>query len=257
MTTGADTAPRPESGHLITDEELRELLVLEFVRDAGQPLGNGTLMERLAERGYRVGDATAGRWLRRLQAGGYLREVGRRGRVLTERGRQHLAVLETRRANWEMTGQLARVLLTLDQRRLVDILVTRRGLEAEAAALAAGQARPEELQRLREAAEPGHDLTDPEAHGRYDLAFHHALADASGNPVLAAAIRLVRSTEPRFPVFVMVRQSLGHKILEDHRRVYEAIAARDAAGARRRMRAHLNHVIEDVHAYWRSHAEGS
>src|SRR5690606_40144266 len=60
--------------------------------------------------------------------------------------RSYLFDLKARRVQWEMAGQLAGVLLTLNERQLLDILITRRALEAEAAALARSEEHTSELQ---------------------------------------------------------------------------------------------------------------
>lgn len=246
----------PET-HILSDKEFFDLLVLQVLEEAAQPVGSGTLAEALARQGHEIGEATAGRWLRELESRGYVDSVGRQGRILNDRGRSYLFDLKTRRVQWEMASQLARVLLTLNERQLLDILITRRALEAEAAALAAQHATTEQLRRLAAIVQTGHGLDDPAEHAQYDLDFHFAVADASNNNVLAAAIRMVRSTEPRFPVFVHIRRSLGRRTLQDHLGVYEAIAARTPEAARQRMLEHIDHVIEDVHRYWQTGGEGA
>lgn len=245
------------SDRILSDDELRDLLVLQALFEAKQPVGSGSLADALGRQGHEIGEATAGRWLRRLEARGYLKAVERRGRVLNDRGRRYLLHLQARRTQWETTNRLSQELLTVNERQLLDILVTRRALEAEAAGLAAQNATAEQLQRLEQIAIRRPNDESVAAHGQYDVDFHFTVADGSGNPVLAAAIRMVRSTEPRFPVYVHIRRTLGRRTLLDHRRVFEAIASRDPAAARQRMREHIDHVIEDVRRYWQNRREGS
>ena len=250
---GGATAGVTSADGILSVDELRDLLVLQALSEAGGPVGSGSLATALSRQGHEIGEATAGRWLRNLEHRGFLQTVARKGRALNHRGRQYLSQLETRRARWESTNQLSQALLaTVDERQLLDILVTRRALEVEAAGLAAENAAPEQLERIGRIVLQPHLADSVIDHGQYDLDFHFAVAEASANPVLAAAIRTVRSTEPQFAVYVHVRRALGRRTLQDHRRIFEAIATRDQGAARRYMRQHIDHVIDDVRRYWRN-----
>jgi GntR family transcriptional repressor for pyruvate dehydrogenase complex len=123
------------------------------------------------------------------------------------------------------------------------VLELRLGLEAEAAALAAARAGRGELQRVREAFQAfAQQIERGEPAMEADLRFHRAVAEAAGNPLFV-----------EFQVFLQqyltdsIGVSHGHTrqggrmavVLEEHRRILDAIAAHDAEAARVAMRDHL------------------
>ena len=230
---------------------LRDFHVLSILAQAGDPVGCGTLANRLASLGLSVGEATAGRWLRDQEVRGLVRSVGRGGRVLTARGHEYLEQLKLQRAQWDSARELSSVLLTLSGDQLVDILVARRALETKAAALAATHARKKDLAAIEAVVHRRLEARDDVlVEGEQDYAFHYAVADASRNLVIAKAVRMIRSAEPRFPVLAYIRRSMGHQVLADHVAIYEAIARRDPEAARAAMAQHIDQVVADVRAYW-------
>ena len=128
--------------------------------------------------------------------------------------------------------------------QVLQIVEVRRAVEAEAAGLAAERATEAEIGAVRdalraidEAAAAGGDGVDE------DLAFHRAIADASGNPVLAetvrylgevmrTGIRFTRANEARRDDFIQ-------QVRDEHAAIVAALAARDTARASAAARAHL------------------
>lgn len=131
-------------------------------------------------------------------------------------------------------------------RSFVHIVEVRRVLEGEIAALAARRASRAQVAALRRALKK---IDEAGAAGRdgvaEDLAFHRAIGDATGNPqfglllgfleqYLREGMRITRDNEAR-------RSDFMEAVRAEHRAIVEAIAARDAAGARRRATRHLEH----------------
>lgn len=114
--------------------------------------------------------------------------------------------------------------------------------EPGAAALAAQQASAADLQRLadlQEAMEHALHAQDLVATSEVDLAFHMAIAEISGNPMLA---RVIHSLEA--PIAHSLRLPFADPDTEwmpahEHRAVLDAILARDTAAAHRAMRLHI------------------
>ena len=83
-----------------------------------------------------------------------------------------------------------------------------------------------------------------------DLAFHRAIAEATGNPEFARFLQFIgRHLIPRRTVSGLPERMGGERaylalIQEEHRRIYEAIEGRDAKGAREAMRRHLTRSLE-------------
>lgn len=120
---------------------------------------------------------------------------------------------------------------------LLQMVEVRRALEAESASLAAARRTPAGLRQIKAALA---NLDKAVAAGgdgvAEDVAFHAAIAEASGNPFLLAtlaylnqfltqATRVTRANEAR-------RESLSQAVREEHAAIVAAIEAGDAAAAR-------------------------
>lgn len=130
---------------------------------------------------------------------------------------------------------------------VLHVMELRQGLEAEVAALAAERRTAKQntaiqkaLRAIENAVAAGRDGVDE------DLAFHNAIADATGNPLytsllgflrqcLREAVTLGRMSEPRFG-------DIKTQLQEEHHAVARAIADRDVEGARAAARHHIANV---------------
>jgi DNA-binding FadR family transcriptional regulator len=129
-----------------------------------------------------------------------------------------------------------------------DILNARMLIEGEVAALAASNASERDIEVVAEAIA---EMTAEHAAGRSwsgaDLAFHVAVARATGNDALALVVEKLWQ-EQYGPVFAILseRAHLSENwspTLRDHLAVLEEIRRRKPAAARERMRAHLDQVL--------------
>ncbi|MDM0011600.1 FadR/GntR family transcriptional regulator [Variovorax sp. J22P168] len=127
---------------------------------------------------------------------------------------------------------------------VVHVVEVRRVLEGEIAALAAERATRSQVAALRRALEA---IDTAVAEGRdgvaEDLAFHRVIGEATGNPqfrlllgfleqYLREGMRITRGNEAR-------RTDFMNAVQEEHRAIYEAIAARDPVAARLHANEHL------------------
>jgi GntR family transcriptional repressor for pyruvate dehydrogenase complex len=127
---------------------------------------------------------------------------------------------------------------------VVQVVEVRRVLETEIAALAAERATRAQVARLRRALAAIETAAAAGGDGvAEDLAFHGAIAEACGNPqfgrllgfleqYLREAMRVTRGNEAR-------RQDFMEQVRVEHGAIVEAIAAGDAALARRAAMRHL------------------
>lgn len=141
----------------------------------------------------------------------------------------------------------ATVLESIDA--VVQVVEVRRALEGEIAALAAERATRAQVAALRRAlaaldvavAAGGDGVAE-------DLAFHRAIAQATGNPqfqqllgfleqYLREAMRVTRGNEAR-------RDDFAQAVRAEHHAVVEAIAAGDAAAARRAAVRHMQRAAD-------------
>ena len=127
-----------------------------------------------------------------------------------------------------------------------EVLSARRLIESEIAAIAARVATDsaiDEILKAVQAMEKHH--ADKASNEQADRNFHLAIARATGNSALVGAVsylwdqrgRLWHKLKEHFQT-----EELRQETLKDHRRILEAIAAHDPAGARKAMRAHLERV---------------
>lgn len=148
----------------------------------------------------------------------------------------------------------------LDSRAAVAQMVeVRRGLEAEAAALAAQRRSATELRRIQQAVKrldravaDGGDGVDE------DLAFHRCIAEAAHNPFLQStldflaqfmrgAIKVTRANEAR-------RSDFADQVHTEHAAILAALQAGDAESARRAAGHHMAQAIVRIEtadpAFW-------
>ena len=122
-----------------------------------------------------------------------------------------------------------------------DFMEFRRTNEREIARLASIRATEEDLERLRNSVERLEaDATDFEA----DVDFHVNLAYASHNTIFAAMLNYVNSLILELRMRFFEREEYHGKTAEAHRRIYEAVKARDEELAVYEMGRHLK-IIEN------------
>lgn len=121
-----------------------------------------------------------------------------------------------------------------------EMFEARRVLESWVAGMAAERATGDDLAELWTAVNGMAASTDnPGRFLDYDLLFHRAVAQASGNPLLASIMEMVSG---RF--FDVRRGTLSYRtnlvtLTEQHRRIYLAIRDRNSTGASQAMLDHL------------------
>lgn len=127
-----------------------------------------------------------------------------------------------------------------DGSRVEYVYETRLILETEIAAVAATRRSAALLERLGELVARAE--RDTEVAGQLDAAFHLAIADATGNPVLHDQVeRLVYGTTPAGAYSV---QASGDFAWQEHVAILDHLRAGDQEGARQAMREHLENARE-------------
>ncbi|WP_083988804.1 GntR family transcriptional regulator [Devosia geojensis] len=124
----------------------------------------------------------------------------------------------------------------------VDILNVRQLLEAEAAYLASGKIAEETAARIRDALETLAKKPRPTLSEiwQVDDMLHGEIADAAGNPLMAAMIRDLRR---RTHVFNAYRNPITPRFsVEENRRLLDAVASGDRDRARKAMSEHIETV---------------
>ena len=118
----------------------------------------------------------------------------------------------------------------------------RRIMEVGVAGLAAERATPEQVATLAdEVAELYASLDDPQVFLVHDVDFHRSVAAASGNAIMQAVVEMVSTLyyDRRRETAQRASAADLRDAAEAHRRIYQAIKARDPESARRAMNDHL------------------
>jgi GntR family transcriptional repressor for pyruvate dehydrogenase complex len=156
---------------------------------------------------------------------------------------QELGLVERRQGSGTylkaaVTRNMLHLPLTLpsgnDFNSLMHTLEIRRGLEAEAAVLCAERASDEDITfieqkliKMEEAFHARHGMSADE-----DWDFHLAVFRTSGNPLFEQIIAAMYEMFHRFWEHPLGVRDFGHASFPYHRTLFNAIAARDPAGAR-------------------------
>ena len=132
----------------------------------------------------------------------------------------------------------------------LNVMELRLGVEIESAGLAAERATRAQVRAVGEAFEAmgraagaGRSAVDE------DLAFHRAIAEATGNPEFPRFLQFIgRHLIPRRTVSGLPERMGGQRaylelIHDEHRRIQAAIAAHDPKAAREAMRRHLTRSL--------------
>ena len=136
-----------------------------------------------------------------------------------------------------------------------ELLRARRLIEGEIAAQAAEVRRDSDIDRIYAALADMRDSCDDKcANEVADLQFHIRIAEATGNTVLAHVVKALWD-QLRGPIWAQLEQhfhtpQLRHASLEDHQKVFAAIASQNAVTARAAMHEHIDRVVGEFVTGW-------
>ena len=119
-------------------------------------------------------------------------------------------------------------------------LAVRRLLEGEAARLAAGKVPTDIVAAARERIERLRRDGLVESARQDDRDFHAAIAEASGNPVLATAISDLRKRTAMFRLGRLPERI--DQVCDEHAAILDALAGGDGEAARAAMQSHIDNV---------------
>jgi len=211
-------------------------VLLERIRSGEFAVGDRLPSEAALTRRFSVSRTVIREAVSRLKA---------EGLVATHQGKGTVVVGPSHAARFEIDADDDSV------QAVLRVMELRRGLEAEVAALAAERRTAQQnagiqqaLASIEAAVSAGRDGVDE------DLAFHNAIADATGNPLytsllgflrqfLREAVTLGRMSEPRFG-------DIKTQLRDEHLAVAEAIDRQDVDGARNAARHHIANVAARI-----------
>jgi DNA-binding FadR family transcriptional regulator len=169
---------------------------------------------------------------------------------------QALGVMETRKGSGTyllkpVSKATIHMPLSMDTTHLRDVLLqtleVRRGIECEAAMVAARKRTPDDLAVIET------KLNEMErvhvakgASGPEDLAFHLAVYDATHNPLFKQLLEQMRGTFERFWTHPFDRMDFARRSFPFHRTLFNAIVKQDSEAARCETLKILDVVEEDI-----------
>lgn len=224
---------------------------LSLINASSSPVGAWKLARLLYPDGIHISEATAGRLLRLLEDRGFLTSNGHVGRVITPLGQKALLEWEEKQQRTRSHRVFLESLKIQHPEELIDVLVARRAIETETAALAAIHATEDDIKTLQEIiAEHDRLLAQGSSGVEKDAEFHRALARAGKNRILAAALDVIYNDPDIGKALEFIRSEVGSRMVMDHRSILKEIEARKPERARRAMERHIANVIRDVEKYW-------
>ena len=168
------------------------------------------------------------------------------GLVITRQGVGAFVSAEPQRAPFRIEPEKMQSLA-----ETLNVMELRLGVEIESAGLAAERASKAQVraigtafEAIQQASAAGKSAVDE------DLAFHRAIAEATGNAEFARFLQFIgRHLIPRRTVSGLPERMGGQRaylalIQEEHRRIHGAIAQGDPKAAREAMRRHLTRSLE-------------
>ncbi len=207
--------------------------LLEHISQRRLRPGDALPTERELTQVYHVGRSSVREALRMLQSNGLIKPAGKGVFVVAEFANP--------------LNHSLHLLLTLRETDLRELFEVRKILEGETAALAAARRTDEDLAQMERAiVEMVEGLAAQDWYIEADLRFHLTIAAATRNRIALRMMQAVRDLLQRALSSIYHIPGSPQRSIEQHRLILDAIARRDAEGARRGMQEHLARVERDV-----------
>lgn len=230
-----------------------EYQILSLIENSDTPLGSNALSSMLKNKGIRASAPTIGRALSILESQGYLQLIGKKGRVLSESGKNALSRMHLKEELENAASNLVNILTRSDShdiRKLIDLMTTRRVLEREASFLAALNATDSELNSISTYAgildsvmKGGPSKTDLHHVAGLGRLFHESIAKASRNEILYAMIHLINQDIAARDYLFILLEKTNYSFNTGHIKILNAMKRRKPEEAALAAAEHLDTVI--------------
>lgn len=229
----------------------KEILILEMIKDATEPIGSWNIVNRMAEEQIDTSSATIGRLLNRLESMGYLKKEKFRGRVITKKGLHAIAVSKQLKSMAVHQNKLNRFVEPQLLEDFLAVLEARRTVESGTARLAALRCTAEEIEHMdRILTSQENKYKEQKWITSDDLEFHKTIAKASKNPILETIYHQLAILGQQSMAFEYIRKKINAEYMVSHRRILDAIRAGNPEEAEAAMLAHIDSLVSDVNKYW-------
>lgn len=172
-----------------------------------------------------------------------MQQLERSGIITISHGERARIARPTAETMVEQMADAARYLLSVEPRTLEHLKEARVFLEAGLAKLAAERADAAGLALLRQRLDE-HREASLDEFLRRDIAFHRQIAAMSGNPIFPAVVEGMLTWLGDYYRTLVRAQGVESLTLQEHQRIYDAIAAGDAPQAAQAMADHLNRASD-------------
>lgn len=141
----------------------------------------------------------------------------------------------------EQVDEIAKLLLSTEPSNLAHLKQVRKILEAGTASLAAKRCTSDDVQRLRGLIEAQRqELDNAVGFIEADIAFHVAIAELSGNPLLQVVLRAMLTWLLEYYTPLLHWSGRESTTLQEHSRLVDHLAANDADRAAQLINEHLD-----------------
>lgn len=213
-------------------QRMSDTIVADYLRDIGRGvLGAGDPLPTEASMGATYG-------VSRSVVREAVRTLGAKGFVIARQG--STTVVAPRR-NWHVLDQEF-LAVNSGEDFFIHLQVARELIEPPMSRLAAENVDDDELAELRDLLQACEDASDPDQHAVADVAFHQAIAAATGNPVVASIHSLISGLGFRTRALSAGAEGGIARANVWHRRILTALEARDPDLAETEMEGHLAQV---------------
>lgn len=139
----------------------------------------------------------------------------------------------------EFTPWRGVIVAELNEQQILELYCMRKVLEGTAAALAATNASPDQIDELDTIMRKADGENDPEALADLNREFHQALFDAANNRYLLHAISALRNPMALLSKTTYSVQNRPESAQNEHRQIIDAIKRRDAEAAEKLGYGHI------------------
>lgn len=140
---------------------------------------------------------------------------------------------------------------------IFELMEARRSLEVSNAGLAAEKRTEEDLKKLQENLNRMElSIINEEDTEKWDMDFHILLGQATHNSIMVRLLETI--SDPMNKAMKEIRRItfdspvLSKKVLDEHRRIFQAIANQDSKLAQQMMTEHLAHFEKEMKNYYQS-----
>lgn len=237
-----------QPGSAITEVQFA---LLSRLADSDYPCGARLLRQYLASLGFEMSEATVSRVMLELDSAGLAWRAGTKGRVITDEGRHLVRSIRQSRCR---DDEISRALDINTLEQVLDLLHARRAVEGEAARATAKRITDLQLSELQGLLGQQREHVRRGTVGRdCAITFHRSVMLYSGNALLISLGNIVLSDQLDYleGSLDVVAATLGRtaESPHEHEAILKALSSRDAEGAERAMRSHLNRLIQDLEAF--------